>query len=101
MSVSMQRYGKMRIEILMLLNDQSKRNSVFTNVHAVSHLINVHIQGEYALWKSSSSKLHSKIQVKRELYGKLIITTLYAKFATPDSAKKNHQKRLLTCGQKR
>ena len=43
MSVSMQRYGEMRTEILMPLNEQSKRNSLFTNVQAVSHLINVHI----------------------------------------------------------
>ena len=43
MSVSMQRYGKMRIEILMPLNEQSKLNSLFTNVYAVIHVINVHI----------------------------------------------------------
>ena len=31
----MQRYGEMRIEILIALNEQSKRNSLFRNVQEV------------------------------------------------------------------
>jgi len=38
--------------------------------------MNVHIWGEYAVWKTSSSKPHPKIQVTRELYGTLTVTTL-------------------------